>query len=85
MNRHSLRLLNQTSGIMQLLLSSPRDAKNVTPGMLDESSGLTEVAIYPACATQLRRAVILVFLLLGQIDAGWEATQLAYKQLKHTN
>ena len=54
-------------------------------GTLDEFSGLIEVKIYPTCATQLQRAAVLAFLVLDQIDAGWQATQLAHKQLKHTN
>ena len=41
--------------------------------------------IYPTCATLLRRAVVLAFLVPGQIDAGWQATQLMHKQLKHAN
>ena len=56
-----------------------------SPGMLDGFNGLTEVVIYPTCITQLRRAVVLTFPVLGQIDAGWQATQLTHKQLKHTN
>ena len=40
-------------------------------GMLDEFGGLTKVAIYPACATLLCRAVVLAFPVLGQIDVGW--------------
>ena len=39
-------------------------------GMLDEFGGLTKVVIYPACTTALQRAVVLAFLVLGQIDAG---------------
>ena len=57
----------------------------VTLGMLDEFGGLTEVTIYPACTTQLQRVVVLAFLVLGQIDAGWQATWLTHKQLKHAN
>ena len=58
----------------------------VTPWeTLDEFSGLTNVAIYPACATQLWQAVVLAFPVPGQVDAGWQATQIAHKQLKHTN
>ena len=57
----------------------PRDAKMGLSGDADESSGLTEVAIYPACATSLQRAVVLAFLALGQIDTVWQATQLTYK------
>ena len=53
--------------------------------MLDGFGGLTEVAIYPTCATSLQRAVVLAFLVPGQIDAGWQVTWMTYKQLKHTN
>ena len=53
--------------------------------MLNGSSGLTKVAIYPTCATSLQRVVVLAFPVLGQIDAGWQDTQLTCKQLKHTN
>ena len=57
----------------------------LSPGMLDEFGGLTEVTIYPMCATALQRAAVLAFPVLGQIDAGWQATQLTHKQLKHTD
>ena len=71
---------------MQLLLNLPGDAKNVTLSRdADESGGLTEVTIYPTCAISLQRVVVLAFLVLGQIDTGWQDTQLTCKQLKHTN
>ena len=50
-------------------------------GTLGEFSGLTEVAIYPVCATLLQRGVVLASAIPGSIDAGWWATQLAHKQL----
>ena len=53
--------------------------------MLDEFGGLTKGAIYPTCTTLLQRAVVLAFPVPSHIDAGWQATQLTYKQLKHTN
>ena len=51
-NHHSLWLPNQTSGIMQLLKATQGCQKCVV-GMLGEFSGLTEVTIYPICATLL--------------------------------
>ena len=54
-------------------------------GIVDGFNGLTKVVIYPACATQLQRTAVLTFLIPGQIDAGWQATQLTHKQLKHTS
>ena len=54
-------------------------------GMQGQFSGLTKVTIYPTCTNSLQRAVVLAFPVLGPIDAGWQATQLTYKQLKHTN
>ena len=54
-------------------------------GMLDEFGGLTDVVIYPMCANLLWRVVVLATLIQGLIVTGWQATQLTYKQLKHTN
>ena len=54
-------------------------------GMLDGSGGLAKVMIYSACATSLQRAVVLATLIWGLIVAEWQATQLTYKQLRHTN
>ena len=56
-----------------------------SPGMLDEFGWVTEVKIYPTCAASLQRAVVLAFPVPGQIHTRWQATQLTYKQLKHTN
>ena len=53
--------------------------------MLGEFGGLTDVAIYPICATPLQRALVLAFPIPGLIDVGWQTTQLTHKQLKHTN
>ena len=47
--------------------------------MLDEIGGLTKVRIYPIFATQLQRAAVLAFPVLGQIDTAWPATWLAHK------
>ena len=47
-----------------------------SPGMLDEFGGLAKVMIDPTCVTLLQRAVVLALLVLGQIDAGWQVTQL---------
>ena len=57
----------------------------LTLEMLDGFGGLTEVAIYPMDTTLFWKAVVLAFLVPGYIDAGWQATQLTYKQLNHTN
>ena len=54
-------------------------------GMLDEFGELTKVAIYPACSNSLWRVVVIVTPIQGLIDTGCQATQLTYKQLKHTN
>ena len=56
-----------------------------SPGMLGEFGGLTEFTDYLMCATLLQKAVALAALVLGLIDAGWQATWLTHKQLKHTN
>ena len=69
MNHHSLRLPNQTSGIMQFL-GPPWDAKNVSLGMLGEFGGLTTVLMYTHMCIPLQRAVVLASLILGLIDAG---------------
>ena len=47
-----------------------------------DSVGSTEVAIYPTCATSLKRAVLLAAPIQGLIVTGWQATQLNYKQLR---
>ena len=57
----------------------------VASEMLAEFSGLTKVTIDPICTTLLWRVVVLASPVLGPIDAGWQATQLTHKQLKHTN
>ena len=43
------------------------------------------VVVYPIHATLLKRVVVLVTLILALINTGWQATQMTYKQLKHTN
>ena len=43
-----------------------------------------QVTIYPICTTSFQRTVILATPILGSIDTGWQATQLTYKQPKHT-
>ena len=53
--------------------------------MLDGFGGLTKVAIHPECANLLQRVVVHAAAIQGPIDAGWQATQLTDKQLKHTN
>ena len=58
------------------------------PWMPDGFDGLTEVTkvmIYPMCATLLQRAAVLATPIQGPIVTGWQATQLTYKQLRHTN
>ena len=54
-------------------------------GMLDGFGGFTKVTIYPVCATLLQRVVVLATPIQGPIDTEWQAIQLTYKQLKHTN
>ena len=53
--------------------------------MLDGFRGLTKVVIYPTCVNSLQRVAVLATLIQGPIATGWPATQLTYKQLKHTN
>ena len=86
MNCHSLRLSNQTKELCNIFWVQPGMPKMWFPlGMLVRFGGLTKVVIYPTYTSQLQSAVILAFSVLGQIDAGWQATWLAHKQLKHTN
>ena len=54
-------------------------------GMLGGFGGLTEDTIDPTCATSLQRVAVLATPIQGPTDTGWQATQLTYKQLKHTN
>ena len=56
-----------------------------TPGMLDGFGGFTKVAICPMHVNSLQRVVVLATVIQGPIVTGWQATQLTYKQLKHTN
>ena len=46
---------------------------------------VAEVMIYPMCTTSLWRAVVLATLIQGLIVAGWQATWLTYKKLRHNN
>ena len=54
-------------------------------GMLGDFSGHTEVTIYPESTIPLWKAVVLASPIPSSMNAGWRATQLAYKQLKDTN
>ena len=67
---HSLRLPNQTSGIVQLG-HPPRDATVCHMGMLEDFGGWAEVASCPQSAVHLQTVAVLSSLIQGLMNTGW--------------